>query len=303
MTIEFNCPKCNSVIGFADKHAGKRAHCTSCGQSFFIPDKSYGKAQAIKPPKEVMSDPIPGFYRAVLIDNWKIFFNPKNITGIIFIMIAAVFHFFTANLNFVMTMPGRAGPFDIPVPFGYTCRGITWGFLFWYYSEIIYSTGFDEENFPEIIFGGFYSFIWKIILSVYTLIMIFIVVGLPALIIYFIFQKTVSENHVLSYLLIMFGLFLLPAAVMNAAAGRDLTLLRPDYLIKQAARDFIPYCVIYLLLSAAILLQMFARQYNPNEPSAIAIDLAINLAVQLVFIFAIHAAGLFYRHFSCHAPW
>ena len=40
MTIQFNCPNCDSVMAFADKHVGKRAKCTTCGQRLIIPEKS-----------------------------------------------------------------------------------------------------------------------------------------------------------------------------------------------------------------------------------------------------------------------
>ena len=106
MTIEFNCPNCESVIAFADKHAGKRAHCTTCGQSFVIPNKNHEKAQKIKAPKEEKGDPIPGFYKTAFVDNWKVFVNPKNITGFAFIITAVVFKYFRFNVPH----------FDTPIP-------------------------------------------------------------------------------------------------------------------------------------------------------------------------------------------
>ena len=304
MTIEFNCPKCNSVIGFADKHAGKRAHCTTCGQSFVIPDKSYGKTKKIKQTKEEKAEPIPGFYRAVFINNWKTFINPKNITGMTLIFVTVIFHFFTAKTNSKITITGRSGiPITIYLPFGWICNGISWGFLFWYYKEIIYSTGFDQEDFPEAVLEGFRGLVWKIAESLYTLFIILLVVGLPSLVIFFVFQKTFSETPMLLYLLVLLGLFLLPAAIMNIAVGKDLTLLRPDFLIKEAFSDFIPYVVIFILLSAALFLQFLARQYNHQEPSKASLYLLFNLTVQIVFIYAIRSIGLFYRHYSCYFKW
>jgi hypothetical protein len=303
MTIEFNCPNCDSVIAFPDKHIGKRAHCTNCGQSFVIPDKSYSKVKKIKPPKEAKSEPIPGFYRAALIDNWKIFLNPKNITGLAFILTATFFKFFTANKNFSIFVQGQSLAIDIYVPLGWLCRGIAWGFLFWYYREIIYSTGFDQEDFPEVILDGFRGLVWKIFESLYTLFIIFLAAGLPSLLLFFVFEKTFAEIPIILHALVLLGLFLLPAAIMNVAVGKDLTLLRTDYLIKQVARDFIPYVVIFILLAAAIFMQMFAKQYNPKEPSETWIYFLFNFAVQMVFIYAMRAIGLFYRHYSCHTPW
>ncbi len=303
MTIEFNCPKCNSVIAFADKHAGKRAHCITCGQSFVIPDKSYSKTRKIKQPEEAKGEPVPGFYRAVCIDNWKTFINPKNITGMAFIFVTVIFHFFTAERNSELTITGQSGiPMTIFLPFGWICTGISWGFLFWYFREIIYSTGFDQEDFPEVVLEGFRGLVCKIVVSLYTIFVILLVVGLPSLVIFFVFQSTFSETPMLLYLIVLLGLFLLPAAIMNIAIGKDLTLLRPDFLIKEAFRDFIPYVVIFILLSAAIFLQMLAKQYNPGEPAAI-LYLLFNFAVQMVFVYAIRSIGLFYRHYSCHTPW
>ena len=102
MTIEFNCPNCDSVIGFPDKHAGRQAHCTTCGQQFIIPNKSFEKAEKFKPPED-NSEPEPGFYRAVFIDNWKLFINPKNITGLVFVTAAVCFKFFTGHVDYSWT--------------------------------------------------------------------------------------------------------------------------------------------------------------------------------------------------------
>ncbi|MBN2590956.1 MAG: hypothetical protein JXA96_13910 [Sedimentisphaerales bacterium] len=304
MTIEFNCPKCNSVIAFADKHAGKRAHCSACNQSFFIPDKSFGKIQTIKPPKEKPSDPIPGFYHAALIDNWKLFFNPKNITGMVFTFVAAIFYFFNGHRNIEIPITTKSGGvITIFLPFGWLCTGLSWGFLFWYYREIIYETGYDQENFPEVILGGFYSFIWKVASSCYSLFIIFIAVSLPSIFIYIIFKNIFESHHVLSLFIYSFSLLFLPVAIMNVAIGKDLLLLRPDYLIKQVVRGFKPYLVVYVYLSTAIFMQLFSIQFIPKDPTQIGIGLVLNIVSQLMLIFSIRAIGLFYRHYSCHAPW
>ena len=304
MTIEFNCPKCNAVIGFADKHAGKQAHCSTCGQQFIIPDKSFEKAKKIKPLKEKeKAEPIPGFYRAVLIENWKIFFNLKNVTPLVFILIVIIFKFFTACLNFNFSIAGEEMAFDFYIPLGWVCTAMAWGILFWYYREMIYSTGFDQKDFPEVVLGGFYSLIWKIAQSVYTLFIILLVTGWPAIIAYFIFRNSELESPLLLYSLISIGLFLLPAAIMNIAMGRDITLLRPDYFLIMIFRDFMPYFVVSILLGAAIVLQVFSRQYNPKDPSGTCWYMLLNFATQMVLVFAMRAIGLYYRHYSCHAPW
>jgi hypothetical protein len=304
MTIEFNCPNCNAVIGFADEHTGKQAHCTACGQKFIIPGKSFEKAKKIKPPqKKEKAEPIPGFYRAVLVENWKIFFNLKNVTPLAFILTVVVFKFFTACLNFDFTIAGDQMAFDFYIPLGWICTAMAWGILFWYYREMIYSTGFDQDDFPEVIVGGLYSIIWKIVQSVYILFIIFLVIGCPAIIAYFILKSIELESPLLLYSLISIGVFLLPAAITNISMGRDITLLRPDYFLKMIFRAFVPYFVVSILLGAAIALQVFSRQYNPKEPSGTCWYLLLNFATQMVFVFAMRAIGLYYRHYSCHAPW
>ena len=81
MTIQFFCPSCNDIIGFPDKHAGRRARCTNCGQFFIIPSENYKKPKKVKLQEE-KGDPIPGFYRAVFINNWKLFFDSENVTDL-----------------------------------------------------------------------------------------------------------------------------------------------------------------------------------------------------------------------------
>ena len=292
------------MIGFADKHAGKQAHCSTCGQQFIIPTKSFEKAKKIKTPKEKeKAEPIPGFYRAVLIDNWKIFFNLKNVTPLVFILTVVIFKFFTAHLNFDFSIAGDQIAFDFYIPLGWVCTAMAWGILFWYYREMIYSTGFDQEDFPQVVLGGFYSLIWKITQSVYTLFIILLVIGWPVIIAHFILKSIELESPLLFYSLISICVFLLPAAIMNIAMGRDITLLRPDYFLVMIFRASVPYFVVSILLGAAIVLQVFSRQYNPGDPSGTGWYLLLNYVTQLVLVFAMRAIGLYYRHYSCHAPW
>ena len=304
MTIEFNCPKCDSVIAFADQHAGKRAKCTTCNQKFLIPEKSFDKVKKIKPPKEKLSDPIPGFYHAALIDNWKLFLNYKNYTGIIFLMVAGIFYYFTGHRNFEMHVTTQSGGvITIFLPFGWLCTGLSWGFIFFYYREIIYAIGYDQDNFPQVVLEGFYSFIWKVASSCYSLFVIFVAVSLPSIIIYTIFKNVFELNHTLSIFIYSFSLLFLPVAIMNVAIGKDLMLLRPDYLIKQVARGFTPYLVVYIYLSTAIFMQLFSIQFIPKDPTQIGVGFILHIVSQLMLIFAIRAIGLFYRHYSCHATW
>jgi len=302
MTIRFNCPNCNALIAFADRNRGKHAHCTTCGQRFIIPFKDYEKAEKTKPPKEI-AEPIPGFYRAVFIDSWKLFTNPNNVTGFAFILTAVVFKFFTAGWNFSLSIQGNWLSFDFYIPLGYALRAAAWGCLFWYYTEVIYSTGFDQEELPDVVLGGFYRFIWKIIKSLYTIFVILLVVGLPYLITALIFWKTGVEWPVLLYIFAFGGLFLSPMAILTAAVGRDLTMLRPDYFLITVGRALRPYLVPAVLLGVAGVLQMHTSQYMGQRLAAAAGHLLLNLAVQAFALVAMRSIGLFYRHYSCYLPW
>ena len=304
MTIQFNCPNCNAVIAFADKHCGKRAHCTTCGQLFIIPSKDNEKPKKIEQPEE-KDRPIPGFYHAVFVDSWKLFtFTSKeNVTGLVFIATVVCFKFFVSRMNYSITIQGKWLTFDFYIPIGWVLRAAAWGFLFWYYMEMIYSTAFDQDKLPEVTIGGFYGLIWKIVKSLYTIFIILLVVGLPYLITALIFWKTGVEWPVLLYIFMFGGLFLSPMAILNAAVGRDLTLLRPDYLLVPVFRAFMPYIVTVLLLGAAGFLQTQASQYAGQRPAVAAGQLALNLAVQFIVLITMRSIGLFHRHYSCYLPW
>ncbi|MHC4426138.1 MAG: hypothetical protein ACYSYV_08585 [Planctomycetota bacterium] len=302
MTIQFNCPNCDSVIGFDDKHCGKRARCTTCGQRFIIPSKDDEKPKKVGPPKEE-GESLPGFYREVFVDSRKLFTTPENVTGLVFIATAVCFKFFVARMNYTMTIPGRSASFDFPLPIGHVLNAAAWGFLFWYYMEIVYSTAFELEKLPDVIVGGVSGLFWRIVKSVYTFFIALFVVELPFLIAAVILSVMEVELPVLLYVFAFAGLFLFPMAVLTAAVGRDLTMLRPDYLLVPVFRAFMPYIVVAALLAAAALLQTQASQYAAQGFAGATGHLLLNLAVQAVALIAMRSTGLFYRHYSCHLPW
>jgi hypothetical protein len=92
-------------------------------------------------------------------------------------------------------------------------------------------------------------------------------------------------------------------AVLNVSVGRDLTLLRPDYLVVPIFRAFWPYIVTVLLLAAAGLLQLQAKQFSGQSPAVAAGHLALNLTAQFLVLIAMRSIGLFARHYSCHLNW
>ena len=305
MTIQFNCPYCKVVIGFDQKYCGKRAQCTSCGGRFIIPSKNFEKAKKVKLPKEEIAVPIPGFYRAVFVDSWKLFTftSPENVTGLVFITAIVCFKFVVSRMNYSITIPGKWLSFDFYIPLGSFLHVSAWGLLFWFYMEMIYSTAFDEDKLPRATLGGFYEFIWKIVRSLYTIFIILLVVGLPYLLLALIFWATGFKWPDLLYLLLFVAMFLSPIAILNVSVGRDLTLLRPDYLLVPIFRAFMPYVVTVLLLGAAGCLQSQASQYSGQDPVVAAGHLALNLAAQFLMLVAMRSIGLFARHYGCHLPW
>ena len=308
MTIQFNCPNCDAVIGFDDKHKGKHAHCTSCGQHFIIPSENAEKVKKFKLPKQEIAVPIPGFYHAVFVDTWKIFnLNSRNnIAVLFFIAIIVLIKFYVSEKNFTISINGPAISIDLYIPLGWVLWAASWGLLFLYYCELIYSTAFDEDKLPQAALGGdfgIYTFIWKIFRSLYTILAILLVAGLPYFITFWIFQATGIKQPVILYILIFYALVMSPMAILNVAVGQDLTLLRPDYLLLQISRAFLPYIVPVLLLTSAGLVEKVAHQYTGQSLNAAAGQLALNLVAQFLILVTMRSIGLFYRHYSCCFPW
>lgn len=302
MTIRFNCPSCNELIAFADEHRGKQAHCMTCGQRFIIPSEDKGKTKKIKSPKE-RAMPLPGFYRAVFVDSRRLFTDPKNITGLVFIAMAVCLKFFTARLNYTLTIPGQAYSVDLPLPFGWILRISAWGFIFWYYMEMIYTTAYEQEKLPDVIVGGFKGLLWRIAKTVYIFLIMLLVVELPYVIATLISSWMGAEWPVLLNVLMFAGLFLFPVAILTVAVGKDLMMLRPDYFLIPIFRAFGPYLVTAVLLGAAAVLQMHANQYSGQSPAAVIGYLLLNLTVQVIALVAMRSIGLFFRHYSCLLPW
>jgi len=298
MTIQFNCPSCNGLIAFADKHAGKTARCTTCGQRFIIPLASSESPKKVERPEE-KAEPLPGFCRAVFIDSWKLFVRPKSATGLVFITAAVCFKFFGGHTDYSFTM----GAFRVQAPTGLGITLAAWGCLFWYYMEIIHSTALDVEDLPEVSMGGFFGPIWNVTTSLFAFAMALVFGLLPSIVYLAISKKAGVAWHALVYA----GLFVFPMAILTFSVGKDIGMVfRPDYLLKPIARAFGPYLVIFGLFALAWELQLRTFGYGQlmdKDASIIALHLLANLAVQGIAVIAMRSIGLFYRHYSCHFPW
>ena len=298
MTIRFNCPNCNELIAFADKYSGKRARCASCGQRFIIPSEDKEKPKTIEPPAE-NAEPVPGFYRAVLIDSWKLFVRPQNATGLVFVIAAVCFKFFTGHTDYSFTM----GMFRVQAPVGLVVTLSAWGCLFWYYMEIISTTANETDELPDVYMGGLFGYIWNVIKSLTIFAIGLFAVLLPSV----IFISISGSTGVVSYVLSIVGLFAFPMAVLTFSAGGDVSMVfRPDYIFKPIARAFWPYLLIAGLFMLAWELQLRTIGYGRligGDNLVIGLHLLANLAVQMLAIISMRSIGLFYRHYNCHFPW
>lgn len=84
-----------------------------------------------------------------------LFANPKNITPLVFVAAVVCFKLFLGHLDYTIETPG----FNIIIPVGWTSKIIVWGCLFWYYTEIINATAFDDDELPEVYMGGLFGFV------------------------------------------------------------------------------------------------------------------------------------------------
>ena len=99
MSIQFICPKCQSPVAFGDEKAGKPDSCFYCGKQFIVPSQTDQKPVIIMPKAEP-HHPVPGFYKAVFLQSWKMFFNRASITGLVFVTAAVCFKFFAGDVDY-----------------------------------------------------------------------------------------------------------------------------------------------------------------------------------------------------------
>ncbi|MHC4389465.1 MAG: hypothetical protein ACYSX1_12790 [Planctomycetota bacterium] len=296
MTIQFYCPNCDSIIAFDSKHAGKHARCLTCGQLFVIPHESYEKPKKVKRRIE-RGKAVPGFYRAVFIDSWKLFLDPENAISLVFVATVVCFKFFISP---VMCC-------------GYITFFVIWGWLLGFYLNIIYETAFEIDKLPQIYLGTSITFLWYIVKPLLTFALTMAAVQLPFIVAlallpdkgltYENMWQARSGPALLLQMLFILGLFLFPMAILTTAVGQDPALLRPDYILSPIFKAPLPYLTAVALLAATSFLETQTTQYGGIDFATTAGDLGLNLAVQIIAIIAMRAIGLFYRHYSCKLRW
>jgi len=303
MTIQFNCPNCDALIAFDSRHSGKRAKCINCGQRFIIPSKDNEKPQKVELKLEEKAEPLPGFYRATLFESRRLFVNPKNTTGLLFVIAAVCFKFFVGHVDYSFTL----GQLRVQSPFGLAVTLAVWGCLFWYYVEVIYSTAFNVDELPDIYMGGLFGFIWNIAKSLSMFVFALIVVELPCITLLVISRKLGFDSPILTRILVDVGLFAFPMAILTFAVGKDFDMvLRPSYLLRPIIKAFSPYVLVVALFILTWELQLKTLAYGDlirKSTFVIGLHLSLNLGVQALALVAMRSMGLFYRHYSCYFPW
>ena len=117
------------------------------------------------------------------------------------------------------------------------------------------------------------------------------------------FDDILNSEFGLLHVLFIFGLFLFPIAILTTSVGQTFTFFRPDYLLGPVLKAFFPYTVTVLLLLAAAVLETRTTQFTGAGIAITVGHLAMNLAVQVIAIFAMRSIGLFCRHYNCYLAW
>ena len=190
---------------------------------------------------------------------------------------------------------------------------VVWACLLGLYLNIIYETAFGIDTLPQIHLGTTVYFAWNLIkpsiIFLYTafiaLLPFFIAAGIlhnKGITFENILQPGLGLHSILQILFIL-GLFLFPMTILTTAVGKDISLLRPDYLLAPILKAPLPYIAPVAILAAAVILQTKTTQFQTAHWTKTAADLAFNFAVQIVAIIAMRSIGLFYRHHTCYIKW
>lgn len=308
MAISFKCPNCDQSYNIPDSQAGKEGRCRKCGGTITVPDKNnqpeLAAVQQDDGDQEDFELPLAGFYRAVLLENWKIFFRRGGLAGFVFIVAMVCLKFFIGHSDFSFTLPG----FRFQCPIGWIAIITAWGCLSWYYMEIICTTVMEIDQLPEVDIGdGFFDFVGTVIKSIYLFIVALTFAEMPFLIITGILQKAGITWAPLLYVILFGGVILFPMIILTISAAPEIWMvLRIDWLIKPIYKAFGAYLFVITLVFIAIVLQIKTQWYGDlDKPSELetGIHLVFNIFSVIVSIIAMRSIGLFARHYRCYFGW
>ena len=301
MKNKFYCPDCQTPFYFDDILTGEQAKCLACEKKLIRCEDNQNQQEVDTAIEDDL--PIPGFYRGVFLESFKIFTKSASLTGLVFVIAAVCFKFFVGHVDYSFDTPG----IRFQAPLGQLTTIAAWGCIFWYCMEIISSTAFDIDELPEPDMGGFFGFIWNIIKSIFIFAVALFIVELPYIISIVVSDKLDINFSVIHKILAMCGLFFFPSVILTVSVGGDvLMMVRPSHVLMPIIHIFKPYMVTAGLFLLACYLQMKTVGYGQiSESSAIVIGLHLlaNLAVMILILIAVRSIALLYRHHSCYFPY
>ncbi len=302
MTITFDCPGCGGICAFRGRYAGRTARCIRCNQQFVIPSENDLPAEKIGTEFQY-DDPVPGFFAAAVKNIRQTFFNCKNATGLLFVVLLVCLKFVIRHENCDYILINVR----LYVPLGLMLATGMMGCLFWYYMEIVSSTAFGNNDLPDIDMGTPAKLFGSALSCLYRFLIALAVVQTPFIVAWLVLAKLQIQVTWLLYALSAAGLFVFPIAILTMAVGGDLSLLaRPDYLIRPIVKAFLAYLVPAAMVIAAAFFQWKTFAYGLDKgqiPAETATLLSMDIAAAMLAVLAMRTTGLFYRHYSCHMTW
>jgi predicted RNA-binding Zn-ribbon protein involved in translation (DUF1610 family) len=296
-SVKFYCPNCGAFIAFAKKYAGKTAKCISCGQRFVIPKKDDQIPQKVKLPTEKF-EPLPNFYHAAYIENFKAFFSRQNIVPFTAVTAAVIFNFFFCHLNYTIITPN----INFFIPIGLAASFFCWGFLFYYYFEVIGFAVDGFDNLPDVDIDSIPEFLSEAAKSVFFFAYSLVASMLPciaSLIILGVFN--ISSRFIpltISYLCII----IFPQMLLYVSLTRDVTAaFQYNVFFNITKKGFLPIFTITILFVIVWAVQLTLKSYGSLTAESnitILLYLAANIALQFFIIFSMRALGLFGRHYE-----
>jgi hypothetical protein len=300
MTITCTCPKCDRFCGFKDAHAGRRVRCLACNSHFIVPDHDGQTARLLKPEPEA---PLPGFYRAALVDNFKVFIQKESLFGIILCIALTCFHFFVGDEDYSFTL----GRFRPPLMIGWLVTFCCAGYLLWYFMETINTTTVGNDFLPEISIGGGFDFIGESAKSIYLFIAAFAIAVIPGAGLAALLEKLGASYSWLNVIIIMLSLSMLPMILCMLGSGvAPWKVFRYDLIIRIITKTFRPYVLsavitFIALLAVCFTVGFFATNPNLNRPG-VPVMLALRLTAVFMMLFAMRTIGLYGRHYCYCFP-
>lgn len=260
-----------------------------------IPSQQDSDAEKVE---SVPGEPVPGFYREVFFENWKVFTKGPSLVGLVFITAAVTFKFFAGHVGYNMVI--------LYLPLGWIIKVIAWGCLCWFYMNTICLVSIGADELPETDLGIGFEFLGNVLGSLYLFLVALIVVELPYVILIQLLTAFGVKVTAFEPVLMLAGLFAFPMAILILAVGRGpWMILWPRNIIMPIVKAFVPYSLTagFVILAAA--LQLMTLEYvhvQGKDNLSVGLHLAANIGVVFLTVFAMRTVGIFGRHYNCYLP-